>query len=130
MEELKLLVGMVAELPETAVWALVLFFIYKTFIIGSIWGVIRAAIKAVEFGLQKAHDVKTKPREIIEKVDLGEFCITGNEDKLKRVLRLAAAESPSSFGRWLNESDTDWIAKAINEKIQRDAQEKYENESN
>lgn len=41
MEELKLLVGMVSDLPSMALWVIAAFFGYKTLIVGSIYGVIR-----------------------------------------------------------------------------------------
>lgn len=50
MEELKLLISMVADLPALAVWVLVGYLCYKIAVIGSIYGVIRLLIV-------KAHDV-------------------------------------------------------------------------
>ena len=44
MEELKLLIEMVANLPALAVWVLVGYLLYKVAIVGSIYGVIRLAI--------------------------------------------------------------------------------------
>lgn len=41
MDELKLLIEMVANLPAMAMWVLVGFFVYKVVVIGSIYGVIR-----------------------------------------------------------------------------------------
>ena len=63
MEELKLLISMVNDLPALATWVLVGYLIYKITVIGSIYGVIRLLIV-------KMHDVlmdrKTmaKPGEI------------------------------------------------------------------
>ena len=50
MEELKLLISMVADLPALAVWVLVGYLVYKISVVGSIYGVIRLLIV-------KAHDV-------------------------------------------------------------------------
>lgn len=44
MEELKLLIEMVATLPQMALWVLVGFFVYKVVVIGSIYGVLRLLI--------------------------------------------------------------------------------------
>ncbi len=50
MDELKMLIEMVANLPSLAVWVLVGYLVYKISVIGSIYGVIRLLII-------KAHDV-------------------------------------------------------------------------
>ena len=55
MDELKLLIEMVANLPQMAIWVLVAFWAYKVVVIGSIYGVIRLAIV-------KLHDWLTTPR--------------------------------------------------------------------
>ena len=63
MEELKLLISMVNDLPAPATWVLVGYLIYKITVIGSIYGVIRLLIV-------KTHDVlmvrksAVKPNEI------------------------------------------------------------------
>ena len=56
MDELKLLIEMVANLPTLAVWVLVGYLVYKVAVIGSIYGVIRLLIV-------KVHDWKTAPTE-------------------------------------------------------------------
>lgn len=55
MDELKLLIEMVAHLPSLMVWVLVGYLVYKVAVIGSIYGVIRLLIC-------KVHDWKTQPR--------------------------------------------------------------------
>ena len=57
MDELKLLIEMVANLPTLAVWVLVGYLVYKVAVIGSIYGVIRLLIV-------KAHDWLTAPRQM------------------------------------------------------------------
>lgn len=54
MDELKLLIEMVANLPTLAVWVLVGFLCYKISVVGSIYGVIHLAIV-------KFHDWATRP---------------------------------------------------------------------
>lgn len=41
MEELKLLVEMVSNLPSMALWVIAFFFAYKVIVVGSIYGVIK-----------------------------------------------------------------------------------------
>lgn len=61
MEELKLLVEMVAGLPTMTVWVLAGYLAYKLAIVGSIYGVIRLAIN-------RLYDYKARPTEAIHKV--------------------------------------------------------------
>jgi len=57
MEQLKILVDLIKDLPAVALWVLAGFFIYKTLIVGSIYGVIR-------FICEKLFDyLKTKKSE-------------------------------------------------------------------
>lgn len=57
MDELKLLIELVASLPTMAIWVLVGFYVYKVTVIGSIYGLLRLCII-------KMHDWLTKPKRI------------------------------------------------------------------
>ena len=57
MDELKLLIEMVKDLPTLAVWVLVGFLAYKITVIGSVYGVIRLLIV-------KGHDWAMRPRTV------------------------------------------------------------------
>lgn len=59
MEELKLLVQMVADLPQMVLWVIAAYFFYKITVVGSIYGVIR-------FVAQKIHDVLVHRKTLIE----------------------------------------------------------------
>lgn len=56
MEELKIIVDMIAGLPQMALWVLAGFWAYKVIIIGSVYGVIR-------LGINKGYDAITAPRK-------------------------------------------------------------------
>ena len=56
MEELKIIVGMIANLPQMALWVLAGFWAYKVIVIGSVYGVIR-------LGINKAYDWLTSPKK-------------------------------------------------------------------
>lgn len=47
MDELKVLIGMVAGLPGLAIWVLVAFYAYKVVVIGSIYGLVRFIVARV-----------------------------------------------------------------------------------
>ena len=59
MEELKLLISMVNDLPALATWVLVGYLIYKITVIGSIYGVIRLLIV-------KMHDVLMDRKSVVK----------------------------------------------------------------
>lgn len=63
MEELKVLVGMVEDLPGLAIAAIVAFYVYKVAILGSLYGVVR-------FVTQRVHDVLITKREEIKYVQV------------------------------------------------------------
>lgn len=109
MEELKLLVEMVASLPEMALWVIVMFFAYKTLIVGSVYGLIR-------FVVMKLHDWAIAKKgagsvKLSNKFD--NLCIGGNESDLAVQLERCKRHT----GIYLHGSDVDWLRAAIDLKI-------------
>lgn len=126
MEELKLLVTMVADLPSMALWVIAFFFAYKTIIIGSIYGVIR-------LGIVKLHDVlvtrKTIIQEIILEDKLRGICITSDQTLNLLLLQLQRIkgkntgiyrDEPHSGSIFIHERSVDWLREAINDKEAKD----------
>lgn len=68
MEEIELLVKLIASLPTMAIWVIAMFYAYKVIIIGSVFGVIR-------FGISKLHDYLTKPKVVTNDYKVGEFAL-------------------------------------------------------
>ena len=122
MEELKLLVEMVANLPSMALWVIAFFFAYKVMIVGSIYGVIK-------FVVQKVHDVfiakKTMPtitQEINLKDKYAGICI-GGDDVLNLLLLQLQRVKGKRVGinsSYIHECSVDWLREAITEKEDRD----------
>lgn len=126
METLKVLADIAKDLPETALWVILGFFIYKSFIVGSIYGVARLAIS-------KTHDVltvfaKRAPRPKVVSVE-----------ELHGVKLLVDARPPLIFLlksmtrsglNYLHESDIAELAKAWAEYQERKNQPKKKGESN
>ena len=56
MEELKILIDAVSNMPKLAIWVVAMYFLFKISIVGSVYGVIR-------FVTQKLHDVLVKKKE-------------------------------------------------------------------
>jgi len=118
MEELKLLIEMVSNLPTMAIWVLAGFFAYKTIIIGSVYGVIRLAIT-------KAHDVlvsrKVDYREIRPMLD--GICIHGEVSGIMAQLNRIKSKGthlPDGTG-YIHADSTQWLKEAIDDKELKEA---------
>lgn len=68
MDELKLLVELVADLPQMALWVLAGFFVYKITVVGSIYGVARLLITKIHCWI-----ISLRDKPVVEAVDLGEL---------------------------------------------------------
>ena len=81
MEELKLLIDMVANLPQMALWVQIGLLGYKVAVIGSIYGVIRLLIV-------KTHDWLTRPRAMtLGKLPINEETYEALNFEIKRLVR-------------------------------------------
>jgi hypothetical protein len=119
MEELKVLVGMVAELPAMAIWVLLGYLTYKLAILGSIYGLIR-------FVVTKLHDylIKRGAGELDLRMRLDGEIISGSLDIfLAQVRRCKRAT-----GSYIHGTDVDWLRSAIDDKIEKDANDKLAKE--
>lgn len=115
MEELKMLVEMVAKLPNAALWVLAGYLVYKLAVIGSWFGLAR-------FFIDKLHSWLTKPKyEMVEaKVLLNGHVISGTmPELLSQIERIKGRRSTSSV--YVFDRDVDWLREAIDDKIAKDA---------
>jgi len=115
MDELKLLIEMVANLPTLAVWVLVGYLVYKIVVIGSIYGLIR-------YGIEKLHSWLTKPKhELIEIRPLvNGTTMSGSVDALMAQLQRVIGRSSKSVV-YIHGEDVDWLRHAIDDRIEKDA---------
>ena len=125
MEELKLLVSMVANLPSMALWVIAFFFIYKVSIIGSIYGVIRLAIQRFyDYGIsENAITKKEIIRQEIHFEDLiNGIVVSGESAKFNFIslLKYFAQNNTLYKGSHIHQSHIDWLKEAIDEKISKD----------
>ena len=114
MDELKLLIEMVANLPTLAVWVLVGYLVYKVVVIGSIYGLAR-------FAIDKLHNWLTDPKRKTVDFDIlidGEI-ITGNKEALKAQVRRIKRET----GVYIHASYVDWLRYAIDDRLAKEARE-------
>lgn len=121
MEELKLLVDMVAHLPSMALWVIAAFFAYKVICIGSIYGVIRLLI-------EKTHNWLTKPKnqDVDVRLMLDGRCISGTPEGLVAQLERIRTR-PNAHGgyksAYLHGSDVQWLSEAISAKLEASAKD-------
>lgn len=109
MEELKIIVDMIASLPQMALWVLIGFWCYKVIVIGSVYGVIRLGINKLYDWLTKAQDVNLSGLVVAESV---KFTLIA---QLSRV--------PSRYTT-MDSVAVDWLRQAIDDKLVKDANEK------
>ncbi len=119
MEELQLLIGMVADLPTMAIWVLLFFFIYKVVIIGSIYSTIK-------LGISKLHSWAITPKEklVNMKHDFDGILITGEYHKFKKQLERLRGIRSSSIYDYIHATDIKWLQEAIDEKLNKEKEEK------
>lgn len=106
MESLQLLIDMVKDLPDMAIYVLVLFFAYKVVFVGSIYGVIRLAINRLHSWLTTPkHELTVKEH----RDTLNGLCIDeGVTEQL--IVEFARVRKGSSY---VHRSDVDRLKKAI-----------------
>ena len=112
MDELKILIEMVSELPQMAIWVLVLFFCYKTVVIGSIFGLVRLFIV-------KSHSWLVTPKTELKVIkldyDIDGVHILGGLGGLSSQLRKIPG-----VNTYMHSSEIDWLAAAIKDKLKKD----------
>ena len=125
MEELKILVGMVAELPTMAIWVIIFYFVYKVIIVGSIYGVIK-------LGIRKMHEVLIKEKEadirIFQWFTADKLCISSDNTKklIERCLYKIVGKGTTIETEYIHQAGASWLMEAILEKEQREREAERE----
>ena len=118
MDELKMLVEMVADLPNAALWVIAALFAYKVCIVGSIYGVIRLAIV-------KMHDWLITPRHELRTVEiraeLDGMTISNAMPQLVGQIRRLTGKACSGGSSYIHRQSVEWLREAIDEKEAREA---------
>lgn len=120
MEELKLLIQMVADLPSAALWVIAALFAYKVCVVGSIYGVIRLAII-------KAHSWLTTPKHELRKVTvemegtLRGMAITKDADALLAQISRLRGKRVGIHSNYIHGCSVEWLREAIDEKEAKEA---------
>ena len=115
MEELKLLIEMVANLPAMAMWVLLGFFAYKVIVVGSIYGVIRYTVEKLHSYLVTR---KVEYKEIRPLLD--GMCIRTQTDHLISQIRRIRGRGVNIDSEYIHEQSVEWLREAIDAKIEAD----------
>lgn len=118
MEELKMLVQMVADLPNAALWVIAALFAYKVCVVGSIYGVIR-------LGIIKLHDWLVTPKQKLVTVEMeGQIrgmTITRHTDAFIAQLNRLRGKRTNINSEYVHDCSVEWLREAIDEKEAREA---------
>lgn len=122
MNELKLMVEMVAGLPNVALWVIACVFAYKVSVVGSIYGVIRFTVDRLYKWLVTE---KTKPAREVEYKEirpmLDGMCIKTETDKLIAQLHRLRGKGCGIETEYIHFQSVEWLRKAIDAQIEADA---------
>jgi hypothetical protein len=119
MDELKLLIEMVAHLPAMALWVLVGFFAYKVVIVGSIYGVIRFVAGRLFDWLQQQKAREVEYKEIRPMLD--GMCIKTETDRLIAQLNRVRGKGVGIKSDYIHAQSVEWLRDAIDKKIESEA---------
>lgn len=137
MEELKTILNVIKDLPDTALWVLGGYLLWKMFIAGSIVGSIYSAYKLT---VEKLHDYKSQAFDIEKRVrkqiedEYGSVDMFGTIDgitisthtdqlirQIKRLRRISdKGDEGASAYEYIHLSDIRWLESAIDEKLKRE----------
>jgi len=120
MEELRMIVEMVAKLPQTALWVLIGFWAYKVMIVGSIYGVIRFVVSKVHDYLVQRKVIPPEVKQIEVRVLVDGICIANAVDPLIAQLRRLVGMRTGIKSDYVHQASVDWLREAIDEKLDRD----------
>lgn len=115
MDELKVLVGMLDDLPALALWIIAMFFAYKVICIGSLYGLIK-------FAIEKIHLWMTSER--IVKYDIGGNVLTSCMPNLVSQISRIRNKGNNTNSQYINSEDVNWLSQAIDLKEEKDREAK------
>lgn len=120
MEELKMLVDMVAKLPAMALWVLIGFWAYKVIVVGSIYGLIRFCVDKLYLWLTTPkHTLEVKNVQVRPILD--GLAIEGQLDALVGQLHRVRLHTQAPHLSYMHGDAVDWLRQAIDDKIVKDA---------
>jgi hypothetical protein len=116
---LELVIDLVKELPELAIWVLVILFGYKIAVVGSAYGLIRYAIsKLAEVLKWRRENVKT----LRVRGEIDAMLITMEWPYLKQQLERLRGINVSCSSEYIHRQSIQFLEDALTEKLEREKQ--------
>lgn len=119
-ELLKVLGDLIGKMPDTALYILGGFFVFKmTFLLAPSW----AGYKLIRLVVEKYHDIKSKPNEVLHKVDLnGIFISDISRNEVISLFSSIKNALNAHYGHqlsYIHENELKFMEQAVKEKIDR-----------
>jgi len=118
VDELKILVDLVAKLPGMALWVIAFYFFYKIVVVGSIFGVVRYISKSLFSWLSTK---KVEYKEIRPMID--GMCINAETNRLIAQLHRLRGMGVGIDTKYIHSQSVDWLREAIDAKIASEERE-------
>ncbi len=127
MEELKLLLKLITDLPTMALWVLAGYLVWQLSILASIYGTIRFVVQKIYEGIVHIVTVKREIKERETKrldpmILLGPIAITHDNvvNSLLAQLDRVRGKNTGTNSRYIHQCSVDWLREAINDKEAKD----------
>ena len=129
VDELKVLLEMLGDVTDIALYIVVLFGAYKLILYLSGIG---AAVLLTKLAIEKLHNwaitpkrvnIETKTASINDDVELRCISTDGTDIRVIKLLRTKIAGKRTQGSGYIHSQSADWLEDAIGEKEQRDAEE-------
>jgi hypothetical protein len=119
METLQALATIIKDLPDTAIWIIAIYFFFKMFVVGSIYGVIRLAI-------MKAHDVllTKKTQKVDIEATIKGITISNDMDALISQLHRLRGVRVGINSQYIHGSSVDFLRDALDAQFEKENQSK------
>ena len=119
MDELKLLIEMVKELPSLALWVIAFFFAYKVIFVGSVYGLIRFAI------LKASETYRLRKENVDIRGTIDGMAITADGSHLALLAQLERLKGIHVPGGslYIHNGDVRWLHEAIDQKLAKEKAE-------
>ena len=116
MDELKILVGLIKDLPGTAMFIVGGYYFYKIVVIGSIFGVVRLAIIKIHAAIVTKKTVPVEKVQVDRTSVVKGLVISGEFDRLMSQLHRIVGKRTNIDTTYIHDSSLQWLREAIDEK--------------
>lgn len=120
MEELKMIVDLIASLPQMALWVLVGFWAYKVVVVGSVYGVIRFCVGKAHDYLVRRKVIPPEVKQIEVRALVDGICIDNAVEPLMAQLHRVIGRNTGIESQYVHRQSVEWLREAIDDKLAKD----------